>query len=451
MFGNIHAALRHIQSELTHVLDAEQILAACREAGHRFRQRILDPVCTIHLFVVQILHGNCAIARLKEFTDKVFSDAAYCKARTRLPLAVLRDLLEQVGRALQPTVDDHGRWRGHRTFHLDGSSFSMPDTPDLQQAFGQPGGQRPGCGFPVAHILTLFHAGTGFLIQVLAAPLRTHDLSHAARLHPELRPGDVLVGDRAFGSFAHFALLLGRQLHGLFRAHQKQVISFVENRPHHASGQRRRKGLPTSRWLKRLGVKDQLVEYVKPKQRPAWLDEPAWDALPNTLVLRELEYRIERPGCRTRSVTLTSTLLDPEAYPAEELANLYGQRWQIETNLRHLKQTMKMDVLHCQTEEGVLKELTTFALVYNLVRSVMHAAAQRQGVAIERISFADALGWLTNTTPGMPLRDLKVNLERPDRVEPRATKRRPKAYKRLTKPRAVLRAALLAEGQRVES
>lgn len=392
MFANVHAALRRIQSELAQILDAEQILAVCREAGHQFRQRVLDPVTTIHLFVVQILHGNCAIARLKDFTDKVFSEAAYCKARARLPLAVLRGLLERVGHALQPTLDDHGRWRGHRTFHLDGSSYSMPDTPALQEAFGQPGAQRAGCGFPVAHILTLFHAGTGFLIQVLASPLRTHDLSQASRLHPELRPGDVLVGDRAFGSFAHFALLLGRQLHGLFRAHHKQVISFEENRPHHEPGKRRRRGLPTSRWLKRLGVKDQLVEYVKPKVRPEWLDEPQWAALPETLTIRELEYSIERRGCRTRRVTLTTTLLDPEAYPAEELANLYGQRWQIETNLRHLKQTMKMDVLHCETEEGVLKELTTFALVYNLVRAVMHAAAQRQGVPIERLSFADALG-----------------------------------------------------------
>jgi Transposase DDE domain len=392
VFANVQAALRRIHGELAQVLDGEQIQSVCREVGHRFRERLLDPVATIHLFVLQVLHGNCAIARLKDFTNRVFSDAAYCKARRRLPLAVLRGLLERVGRALQPTLGDHGRWRGHRTFHVDGSSFSMPDKPALQSAFGQPGVQQTGCGFPVAHMLALFHAGSGFLIQVLAAPLRTHDLSQTGRLHPELRPRDLLVGDRAFGSFAHFALLVGRQLHGLFRAHQRQVISFVENRPHQEPGKRRIKGLPTSRWLKRLGVKDQLVQYVKPKERPEWLDEPHWNALADTLQIRELQYRVERRGCRTGDVTLTTTLLDPDAYPAQELAALYGQRWQIETNLRHLKQTMKMDVLHCETEEGVLKELTTFALVYNLVRAVTHAAANRQGVAVERLSFADALG-----------------------------------------------------------
>jgi hypothetical protein len=172
----------------------------------------------------------------------------------------------------------------------------------------------------------------------------------------------------------------------------------------------------------------------------------AFAALPQSLVVRELRYQITRPGARTREVTLVTTFLDPQKYPAEDLAELYGQRWAIETNLRHLKQTMKMDVLRCETVAGVLKELTVFCLVYNLVRSVMYAAAARQGVNVDRISFADALGWLAHTQPGSGLRDLKVNPDRPDRVEPRAVKRRPKAYKRLTQPREVLRNRLRANG-----
>src|ERR1700733_14322580 len=175
MFQRLHFALQRLQRELAEVLDPAAITGACQEAGYRFRRRLLGPVATIHLFVLQILKGNFAIARLREFTDRTFSEAAYCKARSRLPLGVLQTLLRRVGSALQATVDDTGRWHGHRTFHLDGSSFSMPDTPALQKQFGQPGNQRPGCGFPVAHLLTLFHAGTGFLLQVLAAPLRTHD------------------------------------------------------------------------------------------------------------------------------------------------------------------------------------------------------------------------------------------------------------------------------------
>ena len=356
----------------------------------------------------------------------------------------MQALLQRLGTALRPTVDEHGRWRGHRTFHVDGSSFSMSDTAELQREFGQPGNQRPGCGFPVAHMLALFHAGTGFLLKVLAAPLRTHDMYQVTHLHPELTDGDILIGDRAFCSFAHFALLLARKLHGLFRAHQKLIVSFRPGRAYNGPGRgRHRKGLPCSRWLRRLGVRDQLVEYFKPKACPKWLAPEEFATLPGSVVLRELRYQIHQRGCRTEQVTLVTTLLDPQAYPPEALADLYCQRWQIETNLRHLKQTMKMDVLHCKTVDGVLKELTVFALVYNLVRAVMCAAAVRQDVAVDRISFADALGWLTHTRPGTPLRNLKINPLRPNRVEPRAVKRRPKEYDRLTQPRQVLRNRLL--------
>jgi Transposase DDE domain len=392
MVSRLQTALQRIQHDLAQVLDSDLITEICRTVGYRFRCRLLDPITTIHLFVLQILRGNVAIARLKDFTDQVFTEAAYCKARMRLPLEVLQRVLQCIGQAVRPTIAEAGQWLGHRTFLLDGSSFSMPDTPELQKEFGQPGNQSAGCGFPVAHLLTLFHAHTGFLLQVFASPLRTHDLAHARLTHAALRVGDVLLGDRAFASFAHFALLLEQGLHGLFRAHQNQIIDFRLGRRHNAPGRKRVNGRPRSRWLKRLGVKDQLVEYIKSKDRPEWLTETEYAQLPATLVVRELRYRITRSGCRTKSVTLVTTLLDAERYPAADLAELYGQRWTIETNLRHLKQTMKMDVLHCETVNGVLKELTVFALVYNLVRAVMCAAAERQQVSVDRISFADALG-----------------------------------------------------------
>jgi hypothetical protein len=165
-------------------------------------------------------------------------------------------------------------------------------------------------------------------------------------------------------------------------------------------------------------------------------------ALPKSLIVRELRYRVPCDHSRTRDITLVTTLLDAELYPAHELAELFGQRWQIETNLRHLKQTMKMDVLRCETVSGVLKELTVFALVYKLVRAVMYEASQRQEVPVQRISFADALGWLRNSKPGSELRSLKVNLARPNRYEPRVVKRRPKEFDRMTKPREVLRKEL---------
>jgi hypothetical protein len=121
-------------------------------------------------------------------------------------------------------------WRGHRTFLVDGSSFSMPDTDDLRAHFGQSGAQQPGCGFPTAHWLTMFDAASGLLVKQLAAPMRTHDMSQVAQLHSELRPGDVLVGDKAFASYAHVALLSRAQLHGVFRVHQRQLVSFRKDR-----------------------------------------------------------------------------------------------------------------------------------------------------------------------------------------------------------------------------
>lgn len=336
------------------------------------------------------------------------------------------------------------RWQRHRLFFIDGSSFSMPDTPELQAAFGQHGQQAAGCGFPTAHLMVLFDHPSGLLRQTLALPWHSHDLSHAAVVHAQLRAGDVLVGDRAFGSYAHLALCQQRKVQGLFRAHQRQIISFRQGRPHKPfrSPSAQDKGRPSSRWLKRLGRQDQLVEYFKPSQRPEWLTEQEWESLPASLVVREVRYRIRVPGVRTREITLVTTLLDAERYPAKELARLYGLRWQMEVNLRHLKQTMRMDVLRCTTVEGVLKELCLFAVAYNLVRRVMAAAAQRQKVAIERISFIDAWRWLQEGQTLAALPDLVVNAERQGRCEPRVRKRRPKTFPLMTKPRAELRKGL---------
>jgi hypothetical protein len=443
MVHMITEALKHIKVELAHMFDAPTILTLCREVGYQWRPRVLDPVTTVHLLLLQILHGNTACSHLPHLAGLRFTAAAFCQARTRLPLVVWQQLVRQTSAACEQTTHDEGRWRGHRTFLVDGSSFSMPDTPELQEYFGQPGGQRPGCGFPVAHLLALFHAGTGFLLEVLAAPWHTHDMAQVALLHPTLRPGDVLVGDRAFCSFAHLALLHQQGLHALFRVHQKQIVDFTPSRSHTTPKPRAaQKGLPRSRWLRELGLTDQLVEWVKPVHPPAWMTPALFAALPAALCVRELRYRVAQAGFRTRTITLVTTLLEADLYPADALADLYRCRWQVETNLRHLKQTMGLEVLHCQRLAGVMKELTVFALVYNLVRIVMLEAAKRQGVALDRISFVDAVRWLSTARPGEPLPPLVVNPHRPDRVEPRAVKRRPKPYPLLMKPRRVARHAL---------
>jgi hypothetical protein len=429
------------KADVGRALSAPVIEQVCADLGHVHRKRILDPVTTIHAFLTQVLHGNTACTDLPHLTGKRFSAAAYVNARSRLPLTVFETLFNRVSKGLSSKRKPATLWHDHRTWLLDGSSFSMADRLELQEAFGQPGNQKKGCGFPVAHFLALFNADTGFLQRVIPSPLRTHDMANAAAMHPEMRAGDILLGDRAFASYAHLALVSRQNLHAVFRCHQRQIVNFRPGRKHRTTT-KGTKGLPTSRWLKRLGKHDQLVEYVKPKTKPDWMNQDEFAALPETLVVRELRFKIKEPSCRTKTVTIVTTLLDPIRYPARDIAALYRRRWGIETNFRHLKTTMKMEVLHCHSVEGVLKELAMFALVYNLVRIVMLEAARRQKVPVQRISFVDALRWLRTAKPGTPLSKLVVNPHRPNRLEPRVVKRRPKQYPRMIKPRSQLRKEL---------
>jgi hypothetical protein len=445
LFSNITDALRQIKSDVARVLEASLITRVCVELDHCWRKRALDPVATVQGFLLQVLHGNTACSHVPHLLGKSVSSEAYGQARARLPVELFQQLLGEVCRRAQGWLEEAARWRGHRLWLADGSSCSMPDTPELQNAFGQPGQQAAGCGFPMAHLLTLFHAGTGLLLRTIAAPLRTHDMAQASQLHAELSPGDVLIADRGFCSYAHVALLLQAGLHAVLRLHQKQRVSFRIGRMHSPpfGMYKNLKGLPKTRWIKWLGTCDQQVEYFKPKEPPDWLDAKTYADLPASLVLRELRYRIEQAGCRTREVLLVTTLTDPALYPADELATLYGQRWQVETNLRHLKQTLRLDVLRTKTVAGIHKELAMFALVYNLVRLVMLEAAQRQKVPVERISFIDARRWLQHVRPGERLRKLELLPIRPGRHEPRVRKRRPKEYDLMTRPREQLRQALL--------
>jgi hypothetical protein len=434
--------LRQFKVDAGKAIAAETILKICDYLGYVCRDRVLGPVTTVHVFLLQILHGNTACTALSRLAGIPFTAAAYCEARKRLPLALFAELLEHVCDALFPEVHTTGRWRGHRTWTLDGSSFSMSDTHALRAHFGQPSLQAKGCGFPVAHILALFHAGTGLLLRVVASPMRTHDMRHAGTMHPELDEGDILIADRGFASFAHLGLLFLQKMHAVFRCHQRQIVSVHVGRKHTRQSKPRR-GLPRSRYVRRLGHWDQLVEYSKPKTKPTWMDKGAFATLPETLLVRELRFLTAQRGFRTRVVTLVTTLLDPGAYPAAALAELYLGRWQIEVNFRHLKTTMGLEVLHCQTVAGVLKEMYMFAITYNLVRLVMLEASRRQEVPLDRISFIDALRWLRDAKTDTRLSALVVNPARPDRLEPRVLKRRKKEYDLMNKPRPELRQALL--------
>lgn len=375
---------------------------------------------------------------------------AYGQARSRLPIELLQQLLAKLCSRLNGYVNDAERWLGHRVWVIDGSSCSMADTPALQQAFGQPTNQAAGCGFPVAHLMALFHMQTGMLMRIAAAPMRTHDQTQAKRMHDAFAAGDVVLADRGFCSYWHLAQLSKAGVHAVFRLHQNQTVSFRKGRMHVPPSPpfpRRPdlRGLPTTRWVRWVGPRDQIVEYHKPSGRPRWMSEELWAAVPSTLQLRELRYSIQVRGSRTSEVTLVTTLVNHATYPAADVAALYARRWEVETNLRHLKQTLGMDVLRTKTVDGVAKELVMFAIAYNLVRLVMLESASRQGVDPDQISFADSLSWIRVAGQGAQLSQIRVNRWRPGRTEPRVVKRRPKQFPLMTKPRIQLRQSLLQQ------
>ena len=210
--------LGRLRQDLAAELSPEAIAKACREEKYSWRDRALDPATTAYFFLLQVLHGNTACQHVVHFGRWNFTDSAYCAARKRLPLGALRRLAAQVAQRVRTSATAAATWHGHRVWLIDGSSFSMPDTPELQKAFGQPGGRRKGCGFPVAKFLALFDLATGLLLRVDPAPLRSHEMAQCAVATSGLLPGDVVLGDRGFCSYAHLAPLLDRHLHGVFRA-----------------------------------------------------------------------------------------------------------------------------------------------------------------------------------------------------------------------------------------
>jgi hypothetical protein len=398
------------------------------------------------LFVQQIAEGNIPCAEVRHLSDRQFSDSAYCQARQRLPLQVLQELSRRVAGAVRRSSEattELPRWREQAVWIVDGSTFSMPDTQQLQEHFGQPSAQKSGCGFPVGHLLALFDRDSGLMQEPAISPLYTSDLKHTPLMHAQMQRGDVLLGDDSFSSWGHFALILRSGLNLTTPSHHKRIVSFKPHRPYTKESKNAVAGRPRSRWIKSLGKLDQLVEWFKPQACPKWMKREDYDALPESIIVRETRRTIRRrKGFRAITVTVVTTLLDAELYPADELVELRTSRWGVEVNLRHLKTTMRMDLLHCKSVDGVNKEVAVFVLVYNLVRALMLEAADRQKAPLSRISFADALHWLRHAEPQDQLPDLIVNPHRPDRVEPRVLKRRPKAYDLMNRPREQLRNAL---------
>lgn len=414
---------------------------------------IYTPAVTLWGFLAQVLSGSkscvAAVARLMVLRLALglppcaANTGAYCKARGKLPEPFLQGLTYTVGEAVEDRAPEHWRWRQRRVLLVDGFESTMPDTAENQRVYPQPKSQKPGLGFPMIRVVVLLAFATACVVGAAFGPHQGKQTGETAlfrQLLDRLRPGDVVVADRYYCSYWMIVLLKQRGVDVAFRLHQLRRYDFRRGR--------------------RLGSGDHLVEWTKP-QRPTWMDETLYASLPDTLTVREIRFRVDRPGYRSKEILAATTLEDAEQYSKQEIADLYHQRWHVELDIRAVKQTLKMDQLSCKTPEMVRRELWVHLLGYNLVRKVMAEAASVGGLRPRQLSFAGALQlweqfrWLLQLGSGAqrPQYVLAFLLavathqvgDRPGRVEPRCVKRRPKEYPRLMKPRAEAKAELLRE------
>ena len=409
------------------------------------RDRLFPQHSTFWLFLSQILRGNVscsetvqnALACLCRETGQTISPntAAYCKARSRLEKEAIERVARKVAENLESRCPASELVPGRRMRIVDGSSLSMPDTPQNQKRFPQPKRQKPGCGFPVMRVAALFSMNTGAILRAAWDSLHVHERTLFHRLWDELKKGDILVADRGFCGFADFYLLLQRGVDCIMRNHQ-----------------RRTKGV---RLLKKLGKGDLLVAWRKSPICPDWLSRETWKKMPDEMTIRQIRIHVNVPGFRTKKIVLATTLLDPKLYPKALFAELYRRRWLAELFLRDIKTSMGMEVLKCKSPEMVIKELLMYLIAYNLIRSIMLEAAQTHGGEPLRISFkrtadglrqwAPAIRWTRGEVRNRLVEAMlaciaKLTIpHRPDRVEPRAIKRRKKNYQLLNKPRTEFR------------
>jgi hypothetical protein len=338
---------------------------------------------------------------------------------------------------LDSKVDPEWLWKGRRVFMFDGSTISMPDTPENQQAYPQLYNQQPGVGFPIARIAAIISLCCGAVLDLGVcryAGKGQGELSLLRRLWDLFRPGDVLLTDCLLSTWTEMVMLKGRGVDSVSRLNKATRKADF------------RRG-------KRLGKDDHIVRWLKPR-KPRSIDQKTYNSLPESLTVREVRIRVEQPGFRTKTIIVVTTLLDPEEITKSDLAQLYRARWNNELDLRSIKITLQMDILRCKTPELVRKEIWTHILAYNLIRTIIAQSATKHGIQPRSISFKGAVQTLEAFQPLIAFQhgrgsSFRINLyqqlldaiavhrvaDRPDRFEPRKRKRRPKKYDRLMKPR----------------
>ena len=424
------------------VVPAEVLKAVVEEEAGAYRERVYPPLTTLGLFIGQALSadGACQDAVARHLSERTargegavsLSTGPYCKARQRLGLGLITRLGVAVGERLERAIARGWMWRGRSVKLLDGTTVSMPDTAANQAVYPQSGVQQPGLGFPLAMVVALISLSTGAVLRWALGPCRGKHTGEQAlfrTLMPHLDAGDVVLVDRYHCNYFTIALLRECGVDILTRQHQRRITDF--------------------RYGKRLGRRDRLVQWARPK-RPSWMDAETYARMPETLSLRQTEVA---------GRVLVSTLTDPKLVRAQELDCLYSRRWQVEVDLRSIKAEMGMDIVRAKSPAMVDKEIAVYLLAYNLVCALMTRAAAATDVAARALSFKGTLQLLlafqhnlrlsaarsarTMTAHLLGAISMLVLPVRPGRIEPHAIKRRPKNHALLTVPRPLARAAIL--------
>jgi len=358
-------------------------------------------------------------------------DGAYCRAKARLPVSEFPKALAATAQAADQAAPARTGLQGRRVKAADGSTLTLADTPKNRAAY--PALHSPEPNFPMLRVVVLFSLLSGAILSLASGNLHAAELPLFSQLLNQLVPGDILLADRGFANFILLALL--QKLN--------RGIDFIGRSARQVDGRRR---------LKRLGKQDWLVQWQRSPNPSLWLPLAQWRALPEHMTLRLVRGSLYRKGFRVRQVTLVTTLLDPQLYPAQEILQAYLRRWRLEMCLDDLKTTLEMERLRSRSPEMVQREVYAHLIAHNLIRYTMAQAATQQTVPLERISFKGTLDALRQFTHAMSqartnkkrrqlwtklLATLAADLvpQRPDRREPRAVKRKKNKYPRLDAPR----------------
>lgn len=436
----------------SHILSADRIESVFVKHGCRFGLHgVYTTAIVVWSFLGQVLRdgkeASCqsAVAHVVTYCEQTginppTSDTGdYCRARAKLSEAALHDLSCEVADELEEAADESWLWKGKHAKLIDGFTFTMPDTPKNQAKYPQQKAQAPGVGLPIARAVTILSLATACVMDLAIGPYSGKQTGEPALLRSMmdcLEAGDIAVMDRFYCSFMMIALLLKQGTQTCARKHHKRHSDFRRGR--------------------RLGKCDHIIEWTRPA-RPEWMDEETYAQIPEKLELREIRYSIVVPGRRTRTIDVITTLTDADEFTKEEIAQLYGFRWNSELDIRSIKASLNLGHVRCKSPEMVRRELWMTILGYNLIRTTAAGAALVHGKQPRQISFTStcqyvlaswmmiASGLLHPTSLGDHCRMMLKQISecevanRPGRIEPRVIKRRRHRYPLMQKHRTELK------------